>query len=416
MPLSCSKHCYPLSGLLVFGDGSNFIGSSAWGNTKRSTYYHNTPNKIRVKAEIFNTEAEKILRYVADNSTKFQKSIANYLARKESSIDLVTRKVTEVDARLDEIITERQHLDQRLSFLLNDDDMAMAQSFRGQYKKQFAALNDEERKLERKKSELQLLRKQLSEAQDTSKNGFIGKINEAISCIRRKDFVALRSIYRRLFEKIVVHPLKNARVELEFVMRNLSTPHYKYEVGNCLSVRRARLECQETKFSLNPKILIKSITCITYSSITEDLLRQKYLGNRLSIRDIAREFSYSKTRVRKLLLKHNIPLRNRSERYGSRWLPYGKRRTGGKIIDHKGELRTIATIKQMYADEISIAAIARFLNTMKIPTRRRRRESYKQASMSGANSKGWSDYMVIGILKREGAYVARRKGQIRTSA
>ena len=86
--------------------------------------------------------------------------------------------------------------------------------------------------------------------------------------------------------------------------------------------------------------------------------------------DIASEFSYSKTRVRKLLLKYNIPLRKRSERYGSRCLTYGKWRVGGKIIDHKGELRTIATIKQMYAEGVSIVAIARFLSTMKIPTRR----------------------------------------------
>ena len=234
-----TKHCYPLSGLLVFADGSNFTGSSAWGNTRKSTYYHNKAHRLRVRSEVFENEAEKILRHAADNSTKFQKSIADYLACKESSIGLVTKKVAEVDARLAEIITEQQHLDKRLSFLLNDDDMAMAQSFRSQYKKQFAALNDEEQELENKKGELQLLQKQLKERQDTSKSGFLGQVNEAISCIRKKDFVALRSIYRRLFEKIVVHPLENARVELEFVVRNLSTPHHKYEVKNCLSARRA---------------------------------------------------------------------------------------------------------------------------------------------------------------------------------
>ena len=114
----------------------------------------------------------------------------------------------------------------------------MARSFRDQYKRQFSALNDEEQELERRKSELQLLHKQLKEEQNISKNGFMGQVNEAINCIRRKDFVALKSIYRRLFEKIVVHPLENARVELEFVVRNLSTPHYNYAVGNCPSAHR----------------------------------------------------------------------------------------------------------------------------------------------------------------------------------
>ena len=112
---------------------------------------------------------------------------------------------------------------------------------------------NEEQELERKKSQLQLQQRQLKEEQDTTrfargsacsplssshKNGFLGQVNAAINCIKRKDFVALRSIYRRLFEKIVVHPLENARVELEFVVRNLSTPLGNAEVGNCLSVRR----------------------------------------------------------------------------------------------------------------------------------------------------------------------------------
>ena len=75
-------------------------------------------------------------------------------------------------------------------------------------KRQFSTLNDEEQELVRKKSELQLIHRQLKEEQSTSKNGFLGRVNEAINCIKRKDFVALKSIYKRLFEKIVVKPLE----------------------------------------------------------------------------------------------------------------------------------------------------------------------------------------------------------------
>ena len=175
---------------------------------------------------------------------------------------------------------------------------------------------------------------------------------------------------------------------------------------------QATPDCQSAESELNHKLLMELDSCITSAFIPEYALKQKYLENHLSTIEIAEEFSCSKSRVRKLLLKYNIPLCKRSERYGSLWLAYGKRRVGGKIVDHKGEQRMIATIKQMYGEGMSISSIARLLNTMKIPTRRRRRESYKQASMSGANSKGWSDYMVIGTLKREGAYVARRKERI----
>ena len=218
-----TKHCYPLSGLLSYPDGSSFIGSSAWGRTRRSTYYHNIANKIRVRTEVFESEAEKILRQVANNSVEFRKSVADYSSRKESSIDLVVGKITEVDTRLATMATERQNLDNRLSFLLRDGDLEMANSFRDEYKKQFASLKKEERELENRKRQLQLLQKQLVEARDTGKSGWLEQVNQALSCIKEKDFTSLRSIYRRLFQKVIVHPLDNTKLQLEFIFNNVST-------------------------------------------------------------------------------------------------------------------------------------------------------------------------------------------------
>ena len=80
-------------------------------------------------------------------------------------------------------------------------------------------------------------------------------------------------------------------------------------------------------------------------------------------------------------------------------MPYGKRRVSCKVIDHKGELRTIATIKQMHAEGVSIAAIGRFLNTMRIPTRRQ--------------GKGWDYHTVTAILKHEGVYTKGRKERMK---
>ena len=102
------------------------------------------------------------------------------------------------------------------------------------------------------------------------------------------------------------------------------------------------------------------------------------------------EFSCSKTRIRNLLLKYKVPMREPSKYHKDHSRTYGKRRVSDKTVDHKGEQRTIATIKQMYCEGNSTAAIARFLNTMKIPTKRQ--------------GKGWHNYMVIIILKREGMY------------
>ena len=113
---------------------------------------------------------------------------------------------------------------------------------------------------------------------------------------------------------------------------------------------------------------------------------------------IASEFSCSKTHIRDQLLKYNIPLRKQGK-HKSRWYAYGNRKICGKTIDHKGEQRTIATIKQMYREGISTAAIAQLLDTMKIPTKQQ--------------GKGWHHYTIAQILKREGGYMEEGRAKNR---
>ena len=147
-----------------------------------------------------------------------------------------------------------------------------------------------------------------------------------------------------------------------------------------------------TKSVSNQQLSMRSGAYKTSPIIPESVIRQKYLENRLSTRAIASEFSCSKTYVRSLLLKYKVPLRKTSDYRGSRWFAYGKRKIGGKTIDHKGEQRTISTIKQMYGEGLSTNAIARFLNTMKTPTKQQ--------------GKGWHNYTVAEILRREGVYAS----------
>ena len=148
---------------------------------------------------------------------------------------------------------------------------------------------------------------------------------------------------------------------------------------------------------LNPKFAMESSACISPSLIPEGVLRQKYLVKHLSIRDIAREFACSKTRVRDQLLNYSIPLR-RSQPPQDRRTTYGKRKLKGKVIDHKAELRVVAAIKQMYAEGMNTSAIARCLNAMRLPTKQQ--------------GKGWQQNTVAKILKREGIYVVGRKDRV----
>ena len=145
---------------------------------------------------------------------------------------------------------------------------------------------------------------------------------------------------------------------------------------------------------LNPALSMESSACISPSFISEGVLRQKYLVDRLSMREIASELACSKARVRDQLLNYNIPVRRRSQPPQDRWTTYGKRRLKGKVIDHKAELRAVAAIKQMYGEGMNTSAIARCLNAMKLPTK-----------MQG---RGWQQNTVAKILKREGVYVVGR--------
>ena len=142
---------------------------------------------------------------------------------------------------------------------------------------------------------------------------------------------------------------------------------------------------------LVPKFSMKSIVSITPPSISESVLEQKYLKNGLSIREIADIFSCSKTKIRKLLLKYKIPLREPSKfHYKHNSNTYGKKKVKGKTVDHKRELKTIETIKRLYLKGINPVIIAKVLSTMKIPTKQQKKD--------------WCHQTIIHLLKRENIY------------
>ena len=171
--------------------------------------------------------------------------------------------------------------------------------------------------------------------------------------------------------------------------RNLLSPPYggaRYSVTTTMAGTR----WPSHKISSSQRLSMRSGIYSTSPLISECVIRQKYLVDCLSTRDIASEFACSKTYVRSLLMRYKIPPRKPSEYKGERWLAYGKRKVSGKTVDHKGELRTIAAIKKMYTDGMSSTASARLLDTMKIPTKQQ--------------GKDWRYDMIVTILKREGVY------------
>lgn len=148
---------------------------------------------------------------------------------------------------------------------------------------------------------------------------------------------------------------------------------------------------QYTENVLIPQFSMESDTYTTSPLISESVLKQEYLENGLSTRDIAKEFACSKTHIRDLLVKYKIPLKNpyQSPKHNGR--AYGKKKVNGRVVIHKAEQRTIETIKNMYKEEgLHPKAIARLLDTMKVPTKHQ--------------GKSWHHHTITTILKREGIY------------
>ena len=102
----------------------------------------------------------------------------------------------------------------------------------------------------------------------------------------------------------------------------------------------------------------------------QSFLQQKYVMEGLSIRQIALEVTSSKEAVRQELLKAKIPLRDKSQHHGNpSQAKFGQRVIKRKLVPHKTEQRIIESIWQMKAEGLSLRAIARCLDQMKIPTK-----------------------------------------------
>jgi hypothetical protein len=104
----------------------------------------------------------------------------------------------------------------------------------------------------------------------------------------------------------------------------------------------------------------------------KSFLQQKYVQEGLSIRQIAEQVVSSKEAVRTEILRQGIPLREKSQHHGRpAQLKFGQRVMKDQLIDHKSEQRVVDSIRQMKDEGLSLRAISRCLDQMKVPTKMR---------------------------------------------
>ena len=88
----------------------------------------------------------------------------------------------------------------------------------------------------KKRSQFQLLQKQLSNIKgfDYNKES-LKNISKALNYIHRSDLVSLKSVYHNLFQKIIVQPLDESKIQLKFVFKEDPSISRMYEVFYCIS-------------------------------------------------------------------------------------------------------------------------------------------------------------------------------------
>lgn len=101
-----------------------------------------------------------------------------------------------------------------------------------------------------------------------------------------------------------------------------------------------------------------------------DVLHQKYVVEKLSIRQIAKEITSSKEAIRANLIRFGIPLREKSKPHGRpAQVPFGMRKVKGKLVAFKKELNVKEAVLEMRKQGMGLRVIARALSQLKIPTK-----------------------------------------------
>jgi len=109
---------------------------------------------------------------------------------------------------------------------------------------------------------------------------------------------------------------------------------------------------------------------LAHNSINADSLQEKYCEKGLSLDQISKEIFHSKSTVQKRLRERGVKLRSPSQHHGNpSQLSFGHRRSGGKVVVHHGEQKIIQIISDYRAEGLTLRAVAKRLNTLRLPTK-----------------------------------------------
>ena len=105
---------------------------------------------------------------------------------------------------------------------------------------------------------------------------------------------------------------------------------------------------------------------------SKDILHQKYIIERLSTDEIAKQIGTARSTILKYLKIHGIPVRGTGQSIRKRagyGLSYGRRIVNRQEVANKREQDYIAKLKDLRQQGFSYWKIADIFNTLKVPTK-----------------------------------------------
>ncbi len=155
-----------------------------------------------------------------------------------------------------------------------------------------------------------------------------------------------------------------------------------------ISKNKWRASEKSVELSTHNSYLTDIITIsLRESAIDVDSLRQRYEEKGLSLGQISKETFHSKSTIQSSLKRQGVKLRSPSQHHGNpSQLSFGYRKSGDGVVVHHGEQKIIQIISDYRAEGLTLRAVAKRLNTLRLPTKN--------------GSYAWHPQMVKRILDR----------------
>lgn len=247
-----ARRIYPLSSLLRTEDESTFWGSGAWSSItgQKHLYYWNKEKRIRLGAESLEDQARAIVDSIVETSGPVQEALARRIDANNEALATHKSQREQVESCVAELEKEREKLNRRLDFLLDGADAEAARQFRGEYRSRTSSINSEIAGL---KLKLEYFDERIAKIHESSREQatHVELASQAQRKAKEMDPIALRGLYSRLFDSIVVGDTDGAGYrKIDFVLRDpLSLTGYRAEDASCECLKVVGLRGVEPRTS-----------------------------------------------------------------------------------------------------------------------------------------------------------------------